>query len=139
MTAEIIITIIAAIFAFGALVFFIFQRTPYSKKHGEIERSWKSTYKMLASPKKWSLAILQADEILDKALKSKRVKGETFGERLVSFQDMFTDNDGIWQAHKLANNIRDTEDSGEVFEATEAQTKQAMLAFGQALKDIGVI
>ena len=48
-----------------------------------------------------------ADKLLDFFLKSKRLKGETLGERLKNAQKVFSreDYNALWNAHKLRNKI----------------------------------
>src|ERR1044072_8295612 len=44
---------------------------------------WVALQKHCVSRKTWPLAIIEADNLLDEALKSKGFKGKTTGERLV--------------------------------------------------------
>lgn len=52
-------------------------------------------------------AIIEADKLLDYAFKSKRVKGQTMGERLKNAKNLYEWNDyqNIWEGHKLRNKI----------------------------------
>jgi hypothetical protein len=51
--------------------------------------------------------IMDADKLLDFVLKSKRVKGETLGERLRNAKDSlpWKDYQNLWEAHKLRNKM----------------------------------
>lgn len=52
-------------------------------------------------------SLVELDKLLDYVLKSKRVKGETLGERLKNASSMFSKNDynALWSAHKLRNQM----------------------------------
>ena len=61
--------------------------------------------KLLKDQTTWPLAIINADKLLDHALKSKRYKGKTMGERLVAAQRDIQGNDDVWFGHKLRNKL----------------------------------
>ncbi|MEP7103629.1 MAG: hypothetical protein ABI721_02900 [Candidatus Dojkabacteria bacterium] len=53
-------------------------------------------------------AVFEADKLLDFVLKSKKVKGETLGERLKNAKHLFRNNTSyntIWEVHKLRNKL----------------------------------
>jgi hypothetical protein len=79
------------------------------------------------------LAIIDADKLLDQALKKHRYKGKTMGERLVSAQRTLKDNDAVWYAHKLRNRL--VHEPNIRLKKKEAQT--ALAGFRQGLKDLG--
>jgi hypothetical protein len=79
------------------------------------------------------LAIIDADKLLDQALKKHRYKGKTMGERLVSAQRVIKDNDAVWYAHKLRNRL--VHEPNVRLKKKEAQT--ALTGFRQGLKDLG--
>ncbi len=80
-------------------------------------------------------AVLQADKLLDKALKELGYKGQTMGERMVSAARAFSHRDHIWAAHKLRNRIAH-EDSVSI---SSKVTHQAMASFKRALRDLGAL
>jgi hypothetical protein len=96
---------------------------------------WKDLQKMCASKQTWPLAIIDADNLLDEALKQKRAKGKTMGERLVSAQHSLTNNDAVWFAHKLRNKIVHEEFKS----LKQDDVRDALMGFRQALKDLGAI
>ena len=51
------------------------------------------------------LAIVNADKLLDKAMRDLAFKGDTMGARLKQYPQQFSDINGIWNAHKLRNRI----------------------------------
>lgn len=83
----------------------------------------------------WHLAILNADKLLDHALRARGFKGETMGERMKSAKDVFSNRNAIWTAHKLRNQI--AHEPG--VKVTAAQLKQALKAFRAALRDVGAL
>ena len=100
-----------------------------------MRKKWNKLQKLCADKKCWTEAILEADKLLDNALRRKRLKGKSMGERLVSAQDHMSNNDGVWYAHNLAKKIIDQK----VMKLRKTETKKALLYFGQALKDLGAL
>jgi hypothetical protein len=98
-------------------------------------KRWKELQKLCGDPSTWPLAIIDADKLLDEALKQTRVKGKTMGERLVSSQHELSNNDAVWFAHKLRNKLVH-EDYGQL---KQGEVKDALMGFRQALKDLGAL
>ena len=86
-------------------------------------------------PATYNLAVLNADKIVDQALRESGISGETMGERMKMAQKKFSDNNSIWNAHKLRNRIAHETDV--VVGYNEA--KIALACFKKALKDLGAI
>lgn len=81
------------------------------------------------------LAILNADKLLDAALKARGFRGETMGERLKSARTSLSNNNAVWAAHKLRNQIAHESDV-----AIKSKTvRYALQAFKKALKDLGAL
>lgn len=80
-------------------------------------------------------AILQADKLLDRALRERGFRGETMGERMTAASRVFTRRDAVWAAHKLRNRIAH-EDSIKV---NSSLTAKAMGSFKRGLKDLGAL
>ncbi len=61
----------------------------------------------LGGPSHLKQSLIDADRILDLALKSKNILGNTLGERLKNAQNNFswTAYQNLWSAHKLRNEI----------------------------------
>ncbi len=57
------------------------------------------------------------------------------GEMMVSAQKIFTDNDGLWFAHNLYKKVV----SGELKNIKEEDIKDALIAYRQALRDLGAL
>ena len=96
---------------------------------------WQALQKHCADKKSWHLAITDADRLLDDVLKRRHYKGKTTGERLVSAQHDFTNNESLWFGHKLYNRIQDSD----YRKLTKQDTLEALGGFRQALKDLGAL
>ena len=99
------------------------------------KKEWNKKQKKCSNKKLWYEALIDADNLLDEALKKKKTKGKTRGERIVTAQRIFTANDSIWYSHKLANRIRDEE----LTKVNKKETLKALSAFRLALQDIGAL
>lgn len=85
------------------------------------------------TPSAMALTIIQADKLLDAALKERGAAGNTLGERMKTSKDWFSDRNGIWQAHKLRNHIAHDDD----VKLDMRKTRRALDAFKKALTDVG--
>ena len=101
----------------------------------EFMRRWKDIQTLIGTPEGSKMAIIEADNLVDEALKQLRISGKTMGERLVSARKMFTDNDAIWMAHKLRNKIVHESNT----RVQPHQLKDAIIGFRKALKDLGAL
>ncbi|QQS18460.1 hypothetical protein IPL68_07835 [Candidatus Saccharibacteria bacterium] len=99
------------------------------------EQKWKELQKLLKDTATWPLAIIDADKLLDKALKDRRFKGKTMGERLVAAQREIKYNDEVWFGHKLRNKLVHESD----IKLRERDVKDALLGIKSALKDLGAL
>lgn len=88
------------------------------------------------NPQSFTLCILQADSLLDKALKDRGVSGKTMGERMRQMQGKWTNGNGLWAAHKLRNRIAH---ESETVNIDYNRARQALISFKQGLKDVGAI
>ncbi len=99
------------------------------------QKKWHDLQVFCKDKTTWPNAIIDADKLLDEALKKKRFKGRSMGERLVQAQRMFTDNDGVWFGHKLRAKVETEPDA----KLKEKDVKDALLGIRQALKDLGAL
>ena len=81
------------------------------------------------------LVILNADKLLDQALRQRGFKGETMGERMKSARDTWSNANDVWSAHKLRNRIAHETDVVIGYPAA----RNALGAYKRALKDVGAI
>ncbi len=101
----------------------------------KFERRWQDLQKLCGTKATWPLAVINADKLLDEALKKSRMKGKTMGERLVAAQRRLSDNDGVWFGHKLRNRV--VHEEMDKLKQDDIQT--ALRGFRQALKDLGAL
>lgn len=111
------------------------RRRPRRLNVADFTARWLSLQKNCATRKTWPVAIIEADNLLDKALKSCHYKGKTTGERLVAAQHALTANDTVWFGHKLRNRIVHED----VRKLKKKDVMEALTGFRQALKDLGAL
>ena len=99
------------------------------------EQKWMELLTRVRTPEGMVLAVIDADKLLDEALKRKHFKGKTTGERLVAAQRMIQDNDAVWYAHKLRNRL--VHEPSVRLKKSEAQN--ALAGFRACLKDLGML
>ena len=126
----VIIVLLAIVLGAGFL-----KRRPKALNQDYFRGKWQEAQAFCKDKSTWPLAVINADKLVDDALKKRKYKGKTMGERMVAAQRDMTDNDGVWFAHKLRNRL--------VHEAEinlkEADVKKALLGLRQALKDLGAL
>ncbi|HEX7963411.1 MAG TPA: hypothetical protein VF466_02370 [Candidatus Saccharimonadales bacterium] len=135
MAAAIAVVAALGVAALAFACWWLWRRRPQALKTDYFQTQWHDLQGLLRDKTKWPEAIASADKLLDTALKKKRIRGHTMGERLVKAQRLFTDNDSVWFGHKLRNKL-DTEPETKL---KEADVKQALVGMRQALKDVGAL
>jgi hypothetical protein len=83
----------------------------------------------------WQLAIMNADKLLDQALRERRFGGKTMGERMKAAQSTWKHANHVWSAHKIRNQLAHETDA----RVTHEITLRALAAYKQGLKDLGAI
>jgi hypothetical protein len=126
---------IGLVILFFIAVYFGWKYKPIRINRKYFFAAWKQLQKLLVDKKTWAKSILDADKLMDEALKKKHFKGKSMGERLVSAQRHITDNDGVWFAHKLSNKLESNPRS----RLTKTDTKDALTGFKKALQDLGAL
>lgn len=86
-------------------------------------------------PSSYILSILNADKLLDQALRERGIKGETMGARMKMMQTTWSNANAVWGAHKLRNQIAHETD----IQIDYDTARRALACFKQALKDVGAI
>lgn len=130
---------IAGVIIFGIIILILISRfgkhmpTPLNK--GYFQSSWSALLDKVKTPDGMVLAVIDADKLLDEALKKRHFKGKTMGERLVAAQRSLSNNDNVWFAHKLRNRL--VHEPNIRLKKNEAQN--ALSGFKQALKDLGAL
>lgn len=113
----------------------LFRRKPRSLNAEHYSTEWKSLQVLCANRKTWPQAIIAADDLLDTALKGKRYKGKTTGERLVAAQHDLSSNDTVWFSHKYRKQMDDID----VRTLKKKDMLDALAGFRQALRDLGAL
>ncbi len=111
------------------------KRIPKPLNKNYFTKEWRYLQAMCSSKDTWPLAIINADKLLDTALKKRSFSGKTMGERMVSAQKKFSNIDGVWYAHKLRNRLVHEQD----INLREKDVKEALVGIRQALKDLGAL
>ncbi len=130
LTREIIAVVILILII--GIIFAVLQRRPRTLNVDYFKKRWQELQKLCSDRKTWSLAVIDADKLLDEALKKAHFKGKTMGERLVSAQHTLTNNDSVWFGHKLRNSLVHETD----VKLRQKDVRAALVGFRQALKDL---
>jgi len=101
-------------------------RSEWMKINNSLDSSNIMTYQM---------GILNADKLLDKALKDIGIPGNTMGDRLKVSKSRFSNINQVWSVHKLRNHIaHDTNVKLNIVTA-----KKAIFIYKKSLKELGAI
>ena len=104
--------------------------------HVFYQNQWKKIESFKTSGESgWQIAVMEADKLLDHALKARGVRGETMGDRLKSARGILMNNDAVWQAHKLRNRLAHEHD----VRLNTMLVDQALRGFKGGLKDLGAL
>lgn len=88
------------------------------------------------SPNDWKLAIIEADIILDEALKERGYGGVSLGERLKSISpNQLQSLDAAWQAHKVRNQVAH---GGADFVLTKRLAEDTIKQYRMVFAELGV-
>ena len=134
----------------GGIAYSIYQFLPFRPKlhpHVESERRvinlaetvmrerWDKVAKKFAlgTPEAITLAVIEADKIVDDALKSLGLEGEHMADRLEQLSsDEVKSLDAVWRAHRLRNNLVHSPD----FKASPEESEKALDSFERFLKEV---
>lgn len=130
----------AAILIVGVMLFTVITVTKKGGKQLDIDKyrlKWLKIEQQLKrdEPTSYHLTVLEADKLLDMALRERGVGGQTMGERMKSAKDTWSNANAVWTAHKLRNQIAHESDVQVQYD----DARRALAGFKQALKDIGAI
>lgn len=128
----------ALILIFGSILFAIVSRKGPSLDVSKYRSKWLEIESRLIKdkPETFTICILQADSLLDRALRDKGVSGKTMGERMKKFSGRWANENKLWAAHKIRNQVAHEADT---LNLDYHRTKLALAEFKQGLKDIGAI
>ena len=125
----ILIFVIADVLIVGYILFRRFRK----KMSAEMKEEIKSAWKVLIREPDYKHAILEADKLLDYALKQMGYKG-SLGSKLKKAPGLFRNINDVWAAHKVRNNIAHKIN----YKVNEKTYKATMLKFKQAFKDLKI-
>lgn len=135
-----VVTFILAVLIIAILIFiaimltgkrgYHFDKEAYQSRFLEIENKLRQD-----NSASYTVSIINADKLLDKAMIEMGVPGKTMGDRLKRAGGRFSNLNAVWRAHKLRNAIAHESD----FEISYKQSYNALAVYKQALKDIGAI
>lgn len=136
MTVSGLIFIIVA----AVVILVLISLSSKSSVHGKgidsahFKNEWNDCIEQFNDEKTRELSLINADKILDEALKCLGFKGETMAERLVSAKSRLKNKDEVWSAHKIRNRlVHETS-----YHPTEKIVKRSINGYYRALKDLGV-
>jgi len=132
-TLTAVAVVIVLLLVFGSSI--LLKRRPRHLNKEYYEEHWQTLQGLLKDKSTWPLAVIDADKLLDDALKRSHYRGKTMGERLVSAQRDLSNNDGVWFGHKLRNRL--VHESN--VKLTEKVVKEALIGIRSALKDLGAL
>jgi hypothetical protein len=131
LAAAAVVVLLILIFGAG----FIVRRKPRKLNKAYYQERWQTLQALLKDKTTWPLAVIEADKLLDDALKRSKYRGKTMGERLVAAQRDIKNNDDVWFGHKLRNRLVH-EDKVKL---KERDVKDALMGIRAALKDLGAV
>jgi transposase len=132
--------VFAAILLIGALLLAVMTLTKKGGVKLDVDKyrsKWLAIENQLKRDEvsSFHLSVLNADKLLDQALRERGIKGETMGERMKTIKDTWTNANAVWTAHKLRNQIAHESD----VQVSYDDARRALASFKQALKDVGAI
>lgn len=108
-----------------------FRSGPKNSRFADIEKHIASD-----NPNDWKLAIIEADIVLDEALKKLGYNGVSLGERLKGISPgQLTCLDDAWQAHKIRNQIAH---GGADFILTKHLAEETIKRYRRVFTELGV-
>lgn len=118
------------------VLYITFKYTPRKLNQTYFASNWKKIQSYCRDKTTWPKALEEADKLLKYALKKRKFKGKSMGEKMVSAQRCFTDNDSLWYAHNLYKKVILAKSKKRL---KDSEVKDALVGFRQALRDIGAL
>ena len=140
MNDGLMISFFVAIIVIGGGILFLLAHGRKGGQNLDLDRyrsQWLKLDRQLIRDQESSyhLVILNADKLLDQALRQRGFKGQTMGERMKSAKDTWTNANAIWTAHKIRNQIAHEPDVKVSYE----DARRSLATYKQGLKDLGAI
>jgi len=100
------------------------------------QKRWQELEAMLAGgASQWAVAVIEADKLLDRVMRSMALPGKDFGERLRFLSLSRPEIRAVWPAHLIRNRL--VHESH--YELERRVALNALKTFERALKDLGVL
>jgi len=109
--------------------------TPRGIDKEHYKNEWNDVMVLFKDSKTQPMSIIQADKLLDEALKCLGYYGNTMAERLIAAKAKLQHKDEVWKAHKLRNKI--VHES--MHDPSEKEMKVALQGYYKTFKDLGVL
>lgn len=135
-----IIFFFSAILIFGGLLFIFISFAKRSPRQLDVDK-YRSRWMAIETRLKrddentHTLCVMDADKLLDMALRERGLTGKTMAERMKQCQGKWTNGNGVWAAHKLRNRLAHEPDAKIDYD----RARQVLTAYKQGLKDLGAI
>lgn len=103
-----------------------------------IAKPWQEIQEKMASnnPADWSIAVIQADAVMDQLLKASGYIGDTMGDRLKQVNTAELNAiDDVWRAHKLRNRLA----HGMGGTLTRSEAIEAIQCYEKAFRELNYI
>lgn len=136
LNPEVFLIITVLIVAIVVVIYLAFTRPAGpSLNQQKYQRQWLTIENSLKRDDlgSYQIAIMNADKLLDQALKERKFSGNTMGERMKSANNAWRNANYVWGAHKVRNQLaHETE-----YTLTREVALRSLSAYKQALKDLG--
>lgn len=116
----------------------LFARRSFDERdRDETRRRWREVEQMMRQPGELGrkMAVIEADKLLDQALKSLSMPGTTLGERLKFATYKYPDVQEVWWAHRLRNQLAHESST----HLDEGMARKALSQFRKALERLGAL
>lgn len=123
--------LLAGVLVLVVLIVFLKFWRPKGKDYSA---DWQRIAKLAAESKTASLAVIEADKLLDRVLRDGRWRGETMADRLDSASGVFKDYKAIRRVHRLRNRL--VHETGASSSCRQAEG--ALKVYRRGLKNLGV-
>jgi len=130
--------ILACGIVIALLIIFVSIRTRRTSSFDRqyFKNEWAKVLKPLSLGEQgWRLAIIDADKLLDHALKQHGARGQSMGDRMRDREKYFSHYNDLWAAHKLRNRL--VHEPGVTL--GKQLTHRALNEFQRALKELGAL
>ena len=135
MSISMIIIIVVIAVALLAVMSLVGRSSAKGIDKEHFKNEWNDVTVLFKDEKTQTLSIINADKLLDEALKCLGYYGDTMAERLIAAKHKLKHKDDVWQAHKLRNKIvHET-----AHDPRQKEMQIALKGYYKTFKDLGVL